>query len=308
MATRVVPDRNGMVSIGKIKTNLVTEVALPIGGLGDGSGSYTVLFRRPKEETPYPVESRVEGGNLIWSVTAADTAIAGTGKAECRWDGPGGEVGKSITYLVHITDGLADPTEAPESWAGYIGAVARDAGKAQEAAQDTRALYDALMEKFGDYGGIDPADIEKAVADYLAAHPLEETDPTVPAWAKAAEKPTYTAAEVGAVSQSGLQAATDAALAQAKASGAFDGPQGPEGPRGPQGEKGADGAAGPAGETGPAGPQGPQGETGPQGPQGEAGAAGKTPVKGTDYWTAADKADMVADVLAALPTWEGGSY
>lgn len=38
------------------------------------------------------------------------------------------------------------------------------------------------------------------------------------------------------------------------------------------------------------------------------GANGTTPVKGTDYWTAADKAAIVSDVLAALPTWEGGSY
>ena len=38
-----------------------------------------------------------------------------------------------------------------------------------------------------------------------------------------------------------------------------------------------------------------------RGEKGDPGAAGKTPVKGTDYWTAADKAEMVADVLAALP-------
>ena len=44
------------------------------------------------------------------------------------------------------------------------------------------------------------------------------------------------------------------------------------------------------------------------GNDGEDGADGKTPVKGTDYWTAADKAAMVSDVLAALPTWNGGSY
>ena len=62
------------------------------------------------------------------------------------------------------------------------------------------------------------------------------------------------------------------------------------------------------------GPQGEKGDTGPQGPQGEkgdtgaAGAAGKTPVKGTDYYTEADKTEMVNLVLAALPTWTGGSY
>jgi hypothetical protein len=34
------------------------------------------------------------------------------------------------------------------------------------------------------------------------------------------------------------------------------------------------------------------------------GKDGKTPVKGTDYWTEADKAAMVSDVLAALPASE----
>lgn len=67
------------------------------------------------------------------------------------------------------------------------------------------------------------------------------------------------------LSQDDLQAATDEALAQAKASGEFDGAVGPEGPRGP---------------------------------------AGATPQKGVDYWTEADRAQMVNDVLATLPVAE----
>lgn len=92
------------------------------------------------------------------------------------------------------------------------------------------------------------------------------------------------------------------------------GPAGPQGPEGPQGETGPQGEAGPQGEQGPQGIQGPAGETGatgpegPQGPQGETGPAGYTPVRGTDYWTTADRQQMVSDVLAALPAWEGGSY
>lgn len=35
---------------------------------------------------------------------------------------------------------------------------------------------------------------------------------------------------------------------------------------------------------------------------------GLKPVKGTDYWTSADKTEIVNDTLAALPTWTGGSY
>lgn len=51
--------------------------------------------------------------------------------------------------------------------------------------------------------------------------------------------------------------------------------------------------------------KGLKGDTGEIGP---AGPAGATPVKGTDYYTAADKVEMVNAVLAALPTWTGGSY
>lgn len=95
------------------------------------------------------------------------------------------------------------------------------------------------------------------------------------------------------------------------------------GPRGPQGEKGAtgqQGVQGPAGKDGSAGPQGPQGipgkdgAAGPRGVQGEPGVAGpvgpagKTPVKGVDYYTEADRSEMVNLVLGAMPKWTGGSY
>ena len=62
---------------------------------------------------------------------------------------------------------------------------------------------------------------------------------------------------------------------------------------------------------GPQGIQGEKGETGPQGEpgtQGPAGANGYTPVRGTDYWTAADQEQIVSDVLAALPNAQGVSF
>lgn len=99
------------------------------------------------------------------------------------------------------------------------------------------------------------------------------------------------------------------------------GPQGPQGiqgepgPVGPQGPKGNDGSIvfeeltdeqkeelrGPQGVPGPQGPQGiqgPAGQNGAQGEQGPAGPAGEkgdTPVKGVDYFTDEDKAEMLED-------------
>lgn len=104
------------------------------------------------------------------------------------------------------------------------------------------------------------------------------------------------------------------------------GPQGEKGDTGPQGAKGDKGDAftyadftvaqlaalkGEKGDTGAQGPKGDTGATGAKGDKGDTGAAGAdghTPVRGTDYWTDADKAEIVDDVLAALPTWTGGSY
>ena len=54
---------------------------------------------------------------------------------------------------------------------------------------------------------------------------------------------------------------------------------------------------------------GAQGMQGPQGPEGPQGPRGYTGPKGDAYSiTDEDKGDIAAMVLAALPTWEGGSY
>lgn len=54
------------------------------------------------------------------------------------------------------------------------------------------------------------------------------------------------------------------------------------------------------GSKGAAGAQGATGKQGDQGIQGEPGAPGYTPVRGTDYWTAADKAEIKAYVDEAI--------
>lgn len=55
----------------------------------------------------------------------------------------------------------------------------------------------------------DFTDEYKTKLDDLENMTFEETDPTVPAWAKEATKPTYTADEVGAASKTELEAIID---------------------------------------------------------------------------------------------------
>ena len=82
-----------------------------------------------------------------------------------------------------------------------------------------------------------------------------------------------------------------------KGSDGIQGIQGEKGEKGDPGEKGADGAKGDKGDKGDTGEQGIQGI---QGIQGEKGENGKTPVKGTDYWTDADKSEIVEDTKNAI--------
>lgn len=87
-----------------------------------------------------------------------------------------------------------------------------------------------------------------------------------------------------------------------------------------KGDKGADGANGKDGVNGITPTIGANGNwylgttdtgkpsRGEKGDKGDTGAAGKAPVKGVDYWIAADKQEIVNDTLAALPKWTGGNY
>lgn len=59
------------------------------------------------------------------------------------------------------------------------------------------------------------------------------------------------------------------------------------------------------GKDGQDGKDGAPGADGKDGKDGEDGSDGYTPKKGIDYWTDADRAQMVTDVISALPVYNG---
>lgn len=266
-----------------------------------GPGTARLLHQRDGDPAPYIVPAVQSDTTLIWAVTDADTSAPGTGSAELQWM-VNNVLAKSDIWCTKTKAALDDGATAPPTGAeGWY--------------QQLIAYIDSLRGE-----GVSEEQIAAAVEAYLLEHPVDVPVTSVNGKIGAVK---LTAEDVGALGLDDLQAGVDAALEQAKASGEFDGPQGPQGETGPQGpkgdtgpqgEKGDTGAQGPQGEkgdpgdTGPQGEQGPVGPAGPQGPAGADGADGYAPVRGKDYWTADDKQAIVDDVLAALPTWEGGSY
>lgn len=128
------------------------------------------------------------------------------------------------------------------------------------------------------------------------------------------------------VSTAATTGGTKVTITDAKGSHEFvvkDGAKGADGSNGKPGATGADGVTPHIGDNGNwyigstdtgkpsrgvAGAKGADGANGKDGAQGEKGADGKTPVRGTDYWTASDKQEIVNSVIAALPDGTEVSY
>ena len=105
-----------------------------------------------------------------------------------------------------------------------------------------------ILERLDDLESVKVPDaIKNAVEDYLEQNPVEVPVQSVNGQTGEVK---LTAGDVGAISQDDLQEATSEALAQAKASGEFDGPQGPKGDHGEKGDKGAHGEPGKDGADG----------------------------------------------------------
>ncbi len=234
-----------------------------------GEGTVQLLNQRSRDTAPYPAAIEQEGDQVIWPLTSADTACAGGGKMQLLYF-VGDVLAKQAIYMTHVVKSLGQPGEVPEAQKAWVEQVLAEAAKITgmtaravelpAGAEPTAEYADGVLTIGIPLGGdVSEAQIAQSVADYIAQNPIEETDPTVPAWAKQPEKPAYTADEVGALSAEALPEAINTALAQAKESGAFDGPQG---------EPGIEGAPGPAGPHGEKGEKGDKGETGPAGEAG----------------------------------------
>ena len=240
------------IDLGRQGENLARTIEIDISAwrAEHGEGTVQLLHQRQGDSTPYPAAVEQVGDVVRWAITSADTARVGYGAAQLLFFAAGDVLAKQCIYRTYVSPSLGqsagEPPEAQQPWvervlaeaAKVTGMTAR-AVELPAGADPTADYADGILTIGIPLGGeVSEAQVAQAVADYLAAHPIKESDPTVPDWAKQPNKPSYSADEVGAIAQTELQAAVDTALAQAKASGAFDGAPGSQGEQGPQGKTG----------------------------------------------------------------------
>lgn len=204
------------IQLGRQGENLATCIIFDCSGFaqlyGDGTAE---LLHELKDGTVYPVAVTQDGASVSWTVSASDTATVGVGRAELRWY-VGDTLAKSAKFRTSVSSALADtsvstPPAPQQSWVDKVLAAAQE-------------IKD---------GAISDDKLAAAIAAYLEDHPID-------AGLDEAELAAYLT-ENGYLTDAALADAIAKALAEAKASGQFDGEPGKTGADGSPGADGADG-------------------------------------------------------------------
>lgn len=269
-----------------------------------GGGDFSLVVLRPGDSAPYPAVVAEEGADLVWIVSSADTAKGGYGSAELIYT-VGGVVAKSQTWGTIVNNSLSgqEPGEPPEDPA--------------------KAWFDAIKRQIGDLNKLTTNAKENLVA---AINEAARTGSGGGGTVEMRVDGGYIQYSTDGATWENLIAV--AALEGKPGKDGEPGAPGKDGEPGKNGEPGKDGhtpkiAATKTGKTTSITADGVEiaqikdGEDAAADPSlGITGAtvgqiAKITAVDETGKptkWEPVEMAEIVNDVLAALPTWTGGSY
>ena len=185
----VYAQKNKKIILGRQGEDKAVRVVWP-GIVSDwsslyGDGSFQLSVRRFGDENAYPVVVEVNGDDIRFTVTSAETAIAGNGKCELTYIA-NGTVAKSATWETVVLNSLTGqtPSEPPEepakSWFTAIQGQIGNLANLETTSKDN--LVSAINEAAQSGGGSGGASVEldttlthsgkaadaKAVGDALA--------------------------------------------------------------------------------------------------------------------------------------------
>lgn len=156
----VYAQKNKKIILGRQGEDKAVRVVWP-GIVSDwsslyGDGSFQLSVRRFGDENAYPVVVEVNGDDIRFTVTSAETAIAGNGKCELTYIA-NGTIAKSATWETVVLNSLTGqtPSEPPEEPAkSWFTAIQGQIGNLAELATTSKDnLVDAINEAAQSGGG-----------------------------------------------------------------------------------------------------------------------------------------------------------
>jgi len=103
-----------------------------------GEGTWAVVYKRPGEDTPYPVaELEESAGYALWKLNNVDTGLAGEGRAEFRYYVDEVLV-KSDVYRTLVLPSLGETGPAPDPLEDILDRMIEEREATEEAAESAK--------------------------------------------------------------------------------------------------------------------------------------------------------------------------
>lgn len=197
-----------LLPLGRQGENEALQIVFDVSQLiaDYGEGTAVLVAQRSQDVAPYTIVTTQSDKTVTWTISSTDTLYQGVGKANLMWN-VNNTIAKTIdfdTYVFPSISGIVTVPDALQSW------------------------YNEMLEYINSIA-VDDSKIEEVVNEYLEEHPIEAPVTSVNEKTGAV---VLTSADVGALSENELDTAINTALAQAKASGDFDGADGQNGENG----------------------------------------------------------------------------
>lgn len=186
---RFMAGRTGIIPLGKQGENLAKEIVFDVSDWVRmfGPGTAQLIHQRKGDAAPYPVACEQDGMFVLWPVKNVDTAASGDGRAELQYY-VGDTLAKSETWVTKVARAIgaagAQLPEAQQAWVDRVlTEVAKVTGMTVRVSplpvdDPPTAQYESGVLTLGiPLGGtISTEKINKAVADWLEANPINGND------------------------------------------------------------------------------------------------------------------------------------
>ena len=133
---------HGIIQLGKQGENEVLQVIwrgiVPEWEEKYGAGEFQLAVRRNQDTAPYIANIELDGGDIVWTITSAETARVGDGECELTYT-VGDSIAKSQIWTITVCESLTgqEPVDPPEPAKNWVDVVIKSSSDAKQSATES---------------------------------------------------------------------------------------------------------------------------------------------------------------------------
>lgn len=133
---------HGIIRLGKQGENEVLQVIwrgiVPEWEEKYGAGEFQLAVRRNQDTAPYIANIELDGGDIVWTITSAETARVGDGECELTYV-VGDSIAKSQIWTITVCASLTgqEPTDPPDPAKNWVDVVIKSSSDAKQSATES---------------------------------------------------------------------------------------------------------------------------------------------------------------------------